>query len=118
MTPRPDVRLDDWPMEPVTCGTCAARVEVRKASWEQTSIQWRADAVAACLEHRAAAPRPGPNGATFAGCQALQESIREAAVLGVVHLQSGEPTPVNPAAADGHEEDPLGYTDTMRVRTR
>ena len=96
--PRPDVRLDDGAMEPVTCTTCSARVEVRKSSWEQTSIQWHADALGACLERRASQPGTGPN-ASFVGCTALDLSIREAAVRGVIPVQSGEPLPVNP---EGH----------------
>lgn len=93
--PRPDVRLDDGAMEPVTCNTCSARVEVRKSSWEQTSIQWHADALGACLERRASRLGSGPN-ATFVGCAALDLSIREAAVRGLVPVQSGDPAPVNP----------------------
>ncbi|MEO5666210.1 MAG: ferredoxin [Nocardioides sp.] len=96
--PRPDVRLDDGAMERVTCTTCAARVEVRKSSWEQTSIQWHADAVGACLERRASQPGSGPN-ATFPGCTALDLSIREAAVRGSLSVQSGDALPVNP---EGH----------------
>lgn len=96
--PRPDVRLDDGAMERVTCTTCAARVEVRKSSWEQTSIQWHADALDTCLERRASSPGVGPN-ATFAGCTALGAAIREAAVRGALPVQSGEALPVNP---EGH----------------
>lgn len=95
MAVRPDIRLDDAPMTPVTCGACAARVEVRKSSWDQTSIQWRDDALAACLERRAATAAPGPGGAAFRGCGALRESIREAAVAGAVQVQSNEPLPTN-----------------------
>ena len=97
--PRPDVRLDDGGMEPVTCGTCAARVEVRKSSWDQTSIQWHAEALAACLERRASQPGSGPNGAAFAGCSTLDLAIREYAVRGDLPVQSGEPLPVNPEGA-------------------
>lgn len=93
--PRPDVRLDDGAMERVTCTTCTAGVEVRKSSWEQTSIQWHADALDACLERRASSPGVGPN-ATFAGCAALGDAIREAAVRGSLSVQSGEALPTNP----------------------
>ncbi|WP_107705996.1 ferredoxin [Nocardioides allogilvus] len=93
--PRPDVRLDDGAMEPVTCTTCSARVEVRKSSWEQTSIQWHGEALRACLERRATDPGCRPN-ATFAGCSALDIAIREAAVRGALPVQSGDPLPVNP----------------------
>ncbi|MGH3349784.1 MAG: hypothetical protein ACRDPS_03890 [Nocardioides sp.] len=97
--PRPDVRLDDGAMEPVTCSTCSARVEVRKSSWDQTSIQWRTEALSACLERRATEPGSGPNGGVFAGCSALHLSIRESAVRGELPVQSGEPLPVNPEGA-------------------
>ena len=50
MTVRPDNRLADAPMSPVDCRTCGARVLVRKASWEQTSVQWTAPARQRCLE--------------------------------------------------------------------
>lgn len=99
MAVRPDVRLETAPMEPVSCHTCAAQVEVRKSSWEQTSIQWHADAVEACLERRAASPRPGPNGAAFRGCGALSDSVREAAVTGSIHVVTDEPLLTNPEAA-------------------
>ncbi len=92
---RPDVRLDDGAMSSVTCGSCAARVEARKSSWEQTSIQWHGDALDACLERRASQPGPGPN-ATFPGCTALGLSIREAVVRGSLSVQSGEALPTHP----------------------
>ena len=82
--PRPDVRLDDGAMEPVTCTTCSARVEVRKSSWQQTSVQWDAASTSACAERREATPLPGPNGGFFESCSALQASIQEAATGGVL----------------------------------
>lgn len=48
MTVRPDNRLADAPMSPVDCTACGARVLVRKASWEQTSVQWNAVARRRC----------------------------------------------------------------------
>ncbi|QIK76155.1 ferredoxin [Nocardioides piscis] len=107
MTVRPDNRLADGPMQTVGCDTCGARVEVRKSSWEQTSIQWHADAVEACLERRAASPRPGPNGATFSGCQALRQAISAAAVRGELGIQDSDPLPVNPEA---HDQDEVART--------
>lgn len=105
MTVRPDNRLVDGPMLPVGCAACGASVEVRKSSWEQTSIQWHADAVEACLERRAASPRSGPNGGTFSGCQALRDAIREATVRGDLPVQDGDPLPINPEAHDpAHNE--------------
>ncbi|MFD7077816.1 ferredoxin [Nocardioides sp. NPDC057577] len=95
---RPDVRLDDAPMQPVTCGTCEGHVQVRKSSWDQTSIQWSEAALAACVERRASSPRPGPNGATFTGCAALRDAIREAAVRGDLTVIDDTPLKTNPAA--------------------
>ncbi|WP_433872952.1 ferredoxin [Saccharopolyspora sp. CA-218241] len=79
---RSDARLLDVPMEPVTCRRCRARVEVRKSSWDQTSVQWHEDAARSCAERRAGARGTGPNAAVFAGCSALRDSIRRAAVRG------------------------------------
>lgn len=100
---RPDNRLDDGPMVPLACQVCGARVEARKSSWEQTSIQWSADARERCLERRATTPGPGPNGAAFAGCQALRQSVREAAVRGELPVQDGEPLKENPGTPHDHE---------------
>lgn len=79
---REDVRLEDAPMTPLTCATCGAGVEARKASWDQTSVQWHAEALAACLERRASGAGSGPNGRVFTGCSALRDALREAAVRG------------------------------------
>jgi hypothetical protein len=84
MTVRPDNRFLDAPMRAVECLRCSARVEVRKSSWHQTSVQWDGAATAACMERRDAQPAPGPNGDFFESCSALQESIREAALGGAV----------------------------------
>lgn len=91
MGPRPDVRLGDAPMSPVTCGTCGAHVQARKSSWEQTTIQWSAEAVAACEERGGTAARTGPNGTTFLGCTALGRSLREAAVTGALPVLDDGP---------------------------
>lgn len=82
MDVRPDVRLEDGPMAPVSCSTCGTSVQVRKSSWDQTTVQWTAEAAAACVERRASASVDGPNGGVFPGCSALRDSIREAAVRG------------------------------------
>ncbi len=77
---RKDNRLDEMPMVPVACRTCAARVLARKSSWNQTSVQWNADATGRCVE-RAEAQRisaPGGRG-VFLMCSALSESIVDAA---------------------------------------
>ena len=76
---RTDNRLDEMPMAPVTCRSCGARVLVRKSSWNQTSVQWNADATARCAE-RAEAQKmsaPGSRG-VFLVCSALSESILDA----------------------------------------
>lgn len=103
MAVRPDVRLADAPMQPVTCGTCGALVEARKSSWDQTSIQWNDAALAACVERRASSPRPGPNGATFTGCAALRDAIREAAVRGDLDVVDDAPLRTNPSHHDHHD---------------
>jgi hypothetical protein len=54
VTVRPDNRLADAPMQPVDCTACGARVLVRKASWEQTSVQWSAVARQRCARSNGA----------------------------------------------------------------
>jgi hypothetical protein len=72
-----DARLLDTPMQPLQCRSCGAVVQVRKSSWQQTSVQWDARSVRACVERGAAL-----NAAQFAGCQALSASIHAAVVTG------------------------------------
>ncbi len=84
MTVRSDNRLLDVPMRSVECRRCSARVEVRKSSWHQTSVQWDAAATAACQERPDAPRLPGPNGNFFGACSALQASIQEATLSGAV----------------------------------
>ncbi|WP_037842741.1 hypothetical protein [Streptomyces sp. NRRL WC-3549] len=80
---RADNRLvDGSPMRPLTCERCAARVLVRKSSWQQTSVQWDGRATAACVER-------GPSGGAFEGCGALRDTIREAASRGTLPLADG-----------------------------
>lgn len=96
MTTRPDVRLDDAPMQPVDCGTCGAQVLARKSSWDQMSVQWSTTALDICHERRTTLPpSERPNRNAFAGCGALKEAIRAAAVRGTLDVQSDEPLPVN-----------------------
>ncbi|HWU21375.1 MAG TPA: hypothetical protein VN088_07620 [Nocardioides sp.] len=97
MAVRPDVRLEDGPMTSVACTTCGAEVQARKSSWDQTSVQWSAEALGTCVERRASSPRPGPNGATFLGCAALDQSLREAAVGGGLPVQDTDGLKVNPS---------------------
>jgi hypothetical protein len=76
---RSDNRLDDMPMKSVVCRECGAHVLARKSTWNQTSVQWNADAIARCPE-RAEAQKiavPGSRG-VFLACSALSESILEA----------------------------------------
>lgn len=76
---REDNRLDEMPMVPVACHHCGARVLARKSSWNQTSVQWNADATARCTE-RADAQKiatPGSRG-VFIVCSALSASITDA----------------------------------------
>ena len=76
---REDNRLADGaPMRPLACERCAAQVLVRKSSWQQTSVQWTAEALAACRE-LGAAPMPGP---ALAGCSQLRAAIHDAATSG------------------------------------
>lgn len=65
-----DNRLDTMPMAPVTCRNCDARLQVRKSSWNQTSVQWNADASARCSERTVHDGR-----AVFLACSALGDSI-------------------------------------------
>jgi hypothetical protein len=76
MSVRADNRLDEMPMMPVACRTCGARLLARKSSWNQTSVQWTADATTRCAERRDAEQisAPGSRG-VFLACSALSESI-------------------------------------------
>jgi hypothetical protein len=79
MAVRPDNRLADSPMVPVACRCCAASVLARKSSWNQTSVQWDAEASARCLERREAENLAAYAGRSlFLACSALRESIVEA----------------------------------------
>ncbi|MFF3670776.1 ferredoxin [Microtetraspora malaysiensis] len=89
MTVRQDNRLLDAPMVPVGCRQCGARVQVRKSSWQQTSIQWDTEAMDTCLERRA-----GPDGGRFTACEALRETIARAALNGHVPVPDDHYGPV------------------------
>jgi hypothetical protein len=79
MTVRTDNRYVDSPMVPVTCGRCGADVLARKSSWNQTSVQWNAEASARCLELRDAEELTCHAGrGVFLACSALAESIIDA----------------------------------------
>jgi hypothetical protein len=79
MTVRPDNRYADSPMVPVACQRCGACVLARKSSWNQTSVQWNAAALAQCLERRDA-ENLAPYSALglFLACSALSDSIIDA----------------------------------------
>jgi hypothetical protein len=73
---RTDNRLDEMPMMPVTCRNCGAQVLARKSSWNQTSVQWNADATARCAERREAQKVSAhADRGVFLVCSALSESI-------------------------------------------
>jgi hypothetical protein len=79
MTVRADNRYADCPMVSVACHRCGARVQARKSSWNQTSVQWDAEASARCLERRDAENLAAHSGrGVFLACSALGESIADA----------------------------------------
>jgi hypothetical protein len=83
MTVRIDNRLSDCPMVSVVCRHCSAHVLARKSSWNQTTVQWNAEATAGCLERRDAQDLAAYSGrGVFLACSALAESIVEAVRLG------------------------------------
>jgi hypothetical protein len=66
-------------MVPVACSQCGACVLARKSTWNQTSVQWNADASARCLERRDAENLAAHAGrGLFLACSALSGSILEA----------------------------------------
>jgi hypothetical protein len=72
----PDNRLADSPMVPVACDRCGARVLARKSSWNQTGMQWTAEASGRCVERREAENRAAHSArGLFLGCSALSDSI-------------------------------------------
>ena len=83
MAPEPSVRadnrLDEMPMRPVACRRCGAGVLVRKSTWNQTSVQWNAEATKRCAElAEAQKVSAHANRAVFLVCSALRESILDA----------------------------------------
>lgn len=84
MTPRIDERLNEVPMAPVRCEHCRAGVLVRKASRQQTSVQWNADATARCPELRDTMG----NGPSLPGCGRLREAIAAAATSGQLRISA------------------------------
>ncbi len=97
MRVRPDNRLADAAMTPVDCGACGARVQVRKSSWEQTSVQWDAASRARCGRRDAASVDgrvPVPEDA-FALCPQLRESIEAAVHRGTLPVLDETDSPGN-----------------------
>lgn len=90
MAPRVDERLADTPMVPVDCAQCGARVLARKSSWQQTSVQWNADAVTRCPELGDA----GLRGPFLPGCTRMSEAIRAAAAAGHITIPADAPSQV------------------------
>ncbi len=87
MAIRSDNRLDDAPMVPVDCGRCGAGVQVRKSSWNQTSVQWTGPALRRCEERCSAAQLARlSNRGLFLSCSALTASIAEAVRSGHVRV--------------------------------
>jgi hypothetical protein len=92
MTVRPDNRLLDAAPVPVTCRRCEATVAVRKSSWAQTSVQWDAAAMSACVQRREATALAGRDNGLFLVCSDLRAAIEDAARRGVVPiLDEGHP---------------------------
>ncbi len=88
MTVRTDSRLTDAPMLPVTCRRCGAEVLARKSSWQQTSVQWNAAAVARCPQRRDAQLLAAHGGrGVFLACSELRDSITDAARRGALPVR-------------------------------
>ena len=80
---REDNRFDEMPMVPVSCRHCGARVRARKSTWNQTSVQWNAEATALCAERAEAQKMSGhADRGVFLVCSALSESIVDAVRCG------------------------------------
>ncbi|EHB53378.1 hypothetical protein MycrhDRAFT_3841 [Mycolicibacterium rhodesiae JS60] len=87
MAVRPDIRLDDAPMVPVTCARCGAGVQVRKSSWNQTSVQWTGSALERCEERCTAGQLAISSGrGLFLACSALRDSIMDAVRVGTLSV--------------------------------
>jgi hypothetical protein len=66
-------------MTPVACRSCGAHLLARKSTWNQTSVQWDADAMSRCIERRRAAQLTEHGGrGLFLACSSLSESIVDA----------------------------------------
>jgi hypothetical protein len=66
-------------MVSVTCSRCGACVLARKSSWNQTTVQWNAEASVRCLERRDADNVAAHTArGLFLACSALSDSIVDA----------------------------------------
>jgi hypothetical protein len=83
---RPDNRLADLPMTPLECQRCHATVQVRKSSWQQTSVQWDEAGARTCLERRSSLSGGNIRDADFFTCAGLRESIAQAALSGQIPM--------------------------------
>jgi hypothetical protein len=82
---RADNRLDDAPMVPVVCQRCGAGVDVRKSSWNQTSVQWTGAALSRCEERCETGQLADFGGRElFLACSALNGSIVDAVRAGTL----------------------------------
>lgn len=74
-------------MLPVVCRSCGAQVLVRKSSWNQTSVQWNADATDRCAERAEARQASAHAGrGVFLVCSALRGSILAAVRQGELSI--------------------------------
>jgi hypothetical protein len=110
---RTDNRFDEMPMMPVACRRCGAHVLVRKSTWNQTSVQWNADATGRCTE-RAEAQKVSAHASrgVFLVCSALRESILDAVRDGGLAIvdETGD------AVRQGHSPAPSSPTRHTPVR--
>lgn len=114
MSVRPDNRLADAPMVPVACRRCGAELLARKSTWDQTSVQWSADASARCQERRDVEKLAGHGRGLFLGCSALRDSLMAAARDGALPIVddetqlSGVRAAVDPDLGAGDERSVVG----------
>jgi hypothetical protein len=73
----------------VACLDCLARVGVKKNSEHHTSIQWHADALAACAEFRRMENEPGGR-AVHSSCSRLRSSIERAVAEGRLEVGAAD----------------------------
>lgn len=98
-----DERFADLPMTPVECQRCHATVQVRKSSWQQTSVQWDEDGARTCSERRTSLSAGGIRDADFFTCAGLRESIAQAALSGRLPMAEGSVPGGGPAGVAAEE---------------